>query len=348
MVGIDISDRSIKVAEVAHSDHPELRAVCWSALKPSLMRRGVIQNVAAVAEAVRGAFDRCLPVPVSGRTVVASIPETQSFVRVLDLPPIPEQEVNEAIQWAVREHLPFDLERVYLDWQSLVVAADRRQVVVGAAQRDVVDPLLEVFDTLDLTVAALELEAQAVVRCLLPLDPDVARDVRGVLVVDLGATSTNVIFFDRGSMRFTASVQRGGDDLTTQLSQQLGITPEAAAELKAVAGTPGSGNDKALGVLRMATLELVRSIERVVREMTVALPSDQQVSTIMLSGGNANLVGISEIFAEVFSDIPVHLGNPWANLPNDDSPTNVQLSSGDALHFATALGLALRRSDVFF
>lgn len=348
MVGLDISDRSIKIAEVAGGGMPRLRTVCWSTLAAHLMRRGVVQDVGAVAQAVQAAFERCSPVPVAGRSVVASIPETQSFVRVVDLPAMPEHEMDEAVHWVVRRHLPFDLERVYIDWQSLPnVSGERREVVVGAAQREVVDPLLQVLDALGLSVAALELEAQAVMRCLLPSDPFVTRDIRGVLVIDLGATSTNVVFFDRGAMRFTTSIQLGGDDLTMRLTRQLNVPLEVAQAIKANVGPPDVGQGPAVeAALRTGMRELVRAVERVVREMMVSFSSEQSVHAILLSGGSANLPHLVDVFSEVFSDVSVQLGNPWTNIPREEGSRDVQLSVSDAMHFTTAIGLALRRSEV--
>ncbi|MEX1997969.1 MAG: type IV pilus assembly protein PilM [Candidatus Andersenbacteria bacterium] len=344
MIGIDISDRSIKVVEISGGENPKLRTVCWSALNPNLIRRGIVQDVAAVMQGLEQALNKCSPVPVEGKRVVLSIPETQSFVRVLDLPAMSEREMNEAVQWAIRQHIPFDLERVYLDWQPLATSQTtptHRQVLVGAAQRDVIDPLLQVVDALGLEVAALELEAQAIVRCLLPQN---AADVMGVLLVDLGATSTNVIFVDEGAMRFTTSIQQGGDDLTQQLAQEFKLQPTIAAEKKALIGVQTNGNEAQIAAtLRSATLRLVQQVSQVVTEYTSQLQSSQGLRAILLAGGAANLPGLVSIFAEVFPGIPVQLGNPWINLTmGNGKETSPPLSNADAAHFTTAIGLALR------
>lgn len=345
MVGIDISDRSIKIAEVDLASSPRLRTVCWSPLTPHVMRRGVIQDIPVATVTLQETLKKCSPMPVSSDEVVASIPETQSFVRVIDLPTMPDYEVSEAVQWAVRQHIPFDLERVYLDWQALPVAFSqdrkRRQVLVGAVQRDVVDPLLEVLDGAGLRVIALELEAQAIVRSLLPRD---AYDVHGVLVVDLGATSTNVIYFDGGVMRFTTSVQVGGDDLTQKLAQTLHVAPSIAAEKKTTIGLQMQEGEEANVVIALheATIELLEKIERTVREMAAQLQEDHPVRAILLSGGSANLPGIRNVVAEVFPGIPVEMGNPWTNISFANKDNQPPLSPQDASHFITAIGLALR------
>lgn len=80
MLGIDISDRSIKLVEVADKENgPVLRTVCWLPMSQNLMRRGVVQDVTAVTQSLKDAMVKCSPLPVLSSDVVASIPEVQSF-----------------------------------------------------------------------------------------------------------------------------------------------------------------------------------------------------------------------------------------------------------------------------
>jgi len=347
MVGVDISDRSIKVAELSDEWQPRVLTVGWQAMDEKVIRRGVVQDINMVVDALQQAFSNAA-VPVAGDMVTASIPEMQSFVRVLDLPVMSSGEMDEAVQWAIRQHIPFDPSRVYLDWQPLASRArnsNQQQILVGAARRDVIDPLLAVFDATNLKVVALELEAQSIVRSLLPIQSD---DVRGILLVDIGATSTNVIFFDRGTMRFTTSIMQGGDGFTQYLMRSFRMTAETAAEQKAVVGTEGNGGDTGVATaLREAALGLAQEVERSVRQIMVAQEEvGQKVQAILLSGGSANLPGIDGIFSEVFSGVPVQLGNPWTNLAPPNNKKDLSLSREDMLHFTTAFGCALRREEV--
>lgn len=343
MIGIDISDRSIKVVEVTGVESARLRTTGWSPMDQNLIRRGIIQDVSAVQRVLVEAFKKCSPLPAEDNMAVLSIPEAQSFLRVIELPAMSAAELDEAVQWAIREHIPFDLDRMYLDWQILETSARQsghRQIVIGAAQKAVVDPLLQVADGIGLQVMAFELESQALVRSLLPRD---AQEVAGVLLIDLGATATNIIFFDQGAMRFTTSLQRGGDDLTQKLAQELKIQPSIAAEKKAIVGVQDSAQDAQIAVtLRAATMELVQQINQIVTEVTTQIQSQHGLRAILLAGGAANLPGLVNIFAEVFPGVPVQLGNPWINLMVDEKNNSSPLSPADATHFTTAIGLALR------
>lgn len=344
MIGIDISDKSIKVAEVTENASARLRSVGWAGLPAEAIQRGFIKDVELITGQLAEAMNKATPLPVEGKRIVASIPEIQSFVSVVEVPAMSRGEMDEAVQWAVQQHIPFDLDRVYLDWQPLTTLPDNKvQVLVGAAQREVVDPLLSMFDSLNLTTVALELEAQSIVRSLLPLD---ATDIQGVLIVDLGAASTNVIFFDRGAMRFTTSVPQGGDFLTAALSTALGITMEQAAEQKAVVGVGTQTPEQGIATpLRTVTKTLVERVGQISRDIVRQVRSVSGVQAILLAGGAANLPGITEVFAEVFPGVPVQLGNPWTNLLAAGKEQEAPLSTEDAAHFATALGLALRRPD---
>ncbi len=346
MIGIDISDRSIKIAEVASSSHPQFKTVCWSPLPAGLLSRGIVQDVPLLVRHLQTTCGKCSPFPLSKGPVVASIPETRSFVRVLDLPILSDQETDEAVIWAIRKDLPFDLDHVYIGWQSIVssTSANVRQVLVGAAQRAVIDPLLEALDGAGFMVVALELESQAMVRSLLPLD---SGSLEGIVILDLGANTTKIIYFDRGTMRITVDVSNGGDRLTAELVRVFNLTPDIAAEKKSVIGVIArEGEDGAIAsTLRTAVLALGQQVRSTIEATLPQLPSGGTVRGILLSGGGANLPGIRDIFGEVFPGIPVQIGNPLANLTITSSMHVTAISPQDASHFVTALGLALRPFD---
>lgn len=348
MIGIDISDRSVKIAEVSSASHPQFKTVCWSPLPAGLLRRGIVQDVPLLVQHLKATCGKCSPFPLSQGPVVASIPETRSFIRVLDLPILSDAETDEAVTWAIRKDLPFDLDHVYIGWQPIAssTSANVRQVLVGAAQRAVIDPLLAALDGAGFMVVALELESQAMVRSLLPLDCEL---LEGIVILDLGANTTKIIYFDRGTMRITVDVPSGGDRLTAELARVFNLAPEIAAEKKSVIGVIArEGEDGAIAsTLRTAVLALAQQVRSTIEASLPQLPTGGTVRGILLSGGGANLPGIRDVFGEVFSGIPVQIGNPLTNLMIESSSHATSISPQDASHFVTALGLALRPSDAY-
>ncbi|MEX1997965.1 MAG: type IV pilus assembly protein PilM [Candidatus Andersenbacteria bacterium] len=337
MIGIDISDRSVKVVRLSNRADHKLLTHCWQEVPLNVIEKGVIKDTKVMQEVLRHALQRCNLSWDSKDAVVASIPETQSFLRVIEIPLMDESEIGEAIQWEVAQHIPFGLENVYIDWQPIhsgkPPTPGRHEVLVGAAEKSVVDPLLHVLATIGLDIAAFELESQAIVRSL------VSRELeqhRGLLIVDLGGSATNVVIYDRGTIRFTASLQKGSYSL---------LHPLTPTEAQAVTGPPKEivEADRAMLASKLQAVheELVIEIQGIV-EFYNGIDTNHQVKEIILTGGGANLPGFDQAVLKYFDNVLVHRGNPWVNILPPGKDAHPPFGLLEAVHFSTALGLALR------
>lgn len=336
---MDVSDRSIKVVQLAEGKARGLAAHGIRDVPPGVMEAGVIKDAQQMEKELREALRQTEVTFKSKSMVVASIPETQSFLRVVELPQMPEDEVGEAVQWEVAQHIPFGLENVYVDWQALPstvghsLASGRQEILVGAAQRKVVDPLFAVFTALGVYVAAFELESQALTRGL--ISPDL-KAKQGVLLVDLGGAATNVIIHDHGTIRFTASLQKGSDRMRDTLApeeiqaintQPDAISPDVAASVS--------------GKLSAMYQELVNEVRGIV-EFYNSIDKQHEVREIILTGGGSNFPGLGPAFLRVFDNVHVQRGNPWVNVGEAGGDHRTLLSMGESVRYATALGLAQR------
>ena len=340
MIGLDISDRSVKIVQLSGR---ELRLMthCWHAVPDGTLEHGVIREQRGLVDVLTKALNACRLGDGRSDAVVASISETQSFLRVIELPVMAEDELDEAVRWEVARHIPFGLENVYIDWQPVVAghspAQDKQEVLVGAAQRRVVDPLIRVLQSLDIDVAALELESQAIVRALISKE---LKSQQGLLLVDLGGTVTNVVIHDHGAVRFTASLQRGVSDLIKLLSR------EVAQEMELPRQREFSVDEKQRIAerLRAGQEELVVEILSVV-EFYNSIDARHEVKEILLTGGGSNLPGLDAVFLRFFDNVHVQRGNPWVNTLTAGRERRPPLGLTESVHFTTALGLALRPTE---
>jgi type IV pilus assembly protein PilM len=337
MIGIDISDQTLKIAQLSHGKHMRLVSHCMHPIPAGIIENGVVINQTAMEKEIVSAFEK-FHIPYKKRTVVVSIPETQSFLRVIEMPEMSDAEVGEAITWEIAQHIPFSVDSVYIDWQGLrdsghKIPPGHREIQVGAAQKKVVDPLFSVLSTIGVDVAAFELESQAIVRAL--ISPELHAK-QGVLIVDFGSTATNVIVHDVGASRFTASLQRGVNAI---------IAPLNPEDKKLVMGQLHSmpvDLSERIAPLIMAEIDrLVLDIRGVV-DFYNSIDADHRVREVILAGGGSNLPGLDAAFLHNFEDIHVERGNPWVNIltgkDNVHPPMNIQ----ESVRYATAIGLALR------
>lgn len=340
MIGIDVSDRSVKVVRLSDRWPRRLLSHHVQDVPAGVMQAGIIQDQTRLASLLTTALRACGVSLGRKSAVVASIPETQSFLRVVELPAMQEDEVGEAVQWEVAQHIPFGLENVYVDWQPLLgrghaAASGKQELLVGAAQKKVVDGLFAIFDSLPLDVAAFELESQALTRALVSED---LRQKQGILIVDLGGAATNVVIHDHGTIRFTASLQKGSDrmrdtlapeEITAVNTRPDAVPPDVAASVE--------------GKLVAMYQELVIEVRGIV-EFYNGIDQQHEVREIVLTGGGSNFPGMGKAFLSVFDNVHVQRGNPWVNVVGGqgEGGLTTPLTIGESVRYATALGLALR------
>jgi len=174
----------------------------------------------------------------------------------------------------------------------------------------------------------------------------------GVALVELGAGTTDLAVFHEGKIRHLGTMPYGGNSVTADLVQGLGITQADAEQLKEAYGCayeplvsadqlialPATGNHGERHLSRELMTHIIHQrmdeiFDRVQRDIATAGYSGKLNAGLVLTGGGAALEGISELAADVFG-VGVRVGVPGAKLggltENVDEPA-----------FATAVGLAL-------
>lgn len=135
----------------------------------------------------------------------------------------------------------------------------------------------------------------------------------GVALIDIGGSTTNVAVYEEGDLRFVAVVPMGGINITNDLAIGLKTDPEIAEKLKlehasAIKRKDNSGvslefNDK---ILSFQTNEIDEIVEARLEEIFEAVNTELKrvgragklPSGVVLTGGTANLDGISEYTKE--------------------------------------------------
>ncbi len=338
MIGIDISDQTIKIVQLSSGRTRHLGCRYLHVLPPKVVVNGIVVDAAVMERELGKALEFCKAASRKKNTVIASIPEVQSFLRVVNIPAMNEDEVQEAVQWEIAQHIPFGLENVYVDWQPCdkgghSVKEGYREVQVGAAQKKVVDSFYAVMKKLGCDVAAFELESQAIVRSLISQE---WRVKEGVLIIDIGSTATNVIVYDHGASRFTASLQRGVTSITSSLSQE-----DAKIVLDKLHALPQDLLDRIRQHI-VPGLELLVTDIRGIVDFYNKTDMKHAVREIILTGGGSNLPGFDEAFLKHFDDVHIQKGNPWVNILSVADSARPPMDIQESVRYTTALGLALR------
>ncbi|MDR2659619.1 MAG: cell division protein FtsA [Spirochaetaceae bacterium] len=178
----------------------------------------------------------------------------------------------------------------------------------------------------------------------------------GVALLDLGGGTSNILAYSQGAAFFTSSVPAGGNQVTNDISIVKNIAFDSAEKIKIEAGccwepfldgmgdaviVPGMGGRSPLLIPRSQILQIIKPrmveiFQLVKAKIEEACPLRTLGGGMVLTGGGANLAGVTELAAEVFNT-PVRIGNP---LPVVGLVEEYRNSS-----YATAVGLVLEGND---
>src|ERR1043165_6678081 len=130
-VGLDIGSGLIKVAVIDHSKKtPELVRVAIASLAQDAIVEGEVMDPGVVAEAIRTAMANA---GVTTKDVVIAVGGRDVIVKKIQIERVKEQQVRELLRWEAEQHVPFDVESVELDHQTLDPKGDGPQMDVPLA-----------------------------------------------------------------------------------------------------------------------------------------------------------------------------------------------------------------------
>jgi cell division protein FtsA len=208
---------------------------------------------------------------------------------------------------------PLDMIGVRLEAEVHIVTGD-----ITAAQN-----LIKCVNRAGFRVDALVLQGLAAARsCLSPDEMEL-----GVLLVDLGAGTTNAMIFRDGAPYFSGALQVGGAQVTSDISRMIATPIETAEKIKIQAGCcleslvdpsedvviPGVAGRPPVVKERTYVASIIeprmREIFTMVRDRVEREGFSKLGAGVVISGGGANMVGVCELASQVF-DCSVRVGSP--------------------------------------
>ncbi|OGE82791.1 MAG: hypothetical protein A3B10_03880 [Candidatus Doudnabacteria bacterium RIFCSPLOWO2_01_FULL_44_21] len=345
--GLDISDTAIKVMEISKiGDKLVPSAFANVPLSDKVINNHMIISEERLAEYIRRAIDKAGK--VNTRFVVCSVPEAKSFVRVVTLPKMPEDEIETAIPYELEQDIPIPIDQVYLDWHILKQTEEKMEILVTAAPKEYIDALIQTLELAKLTPLAMELESQATARALIGSE-DMKKTL---LIVDLATQQTSFIIVDKGGIEYTSSVPIAGNAFTESIARNLGINKPDAENVKRAMGLTSESKQ---GSVRDAILPILDSIIDEIKNVIKFFENHdidkRTIGDIILCGGTAQLLGVADYVStrinlgSTKSNIRVILGDPWAKVNGYNHPKAVQIKKDEVLGYTTVIGLALRDID---
>ncbi|MDQ7842932.1 MAG: type IV pilus assembly protein PilM [Armatimonadota bacterium] len=348
-VGVDIGSRAIKVVELAPAGqrYRLLHAGMGETPAGTVKEREVV-DPQALGVAIRQVLSSA---GVKAGRVVSAVGGQAVIVRELKLPPMSADELRQAARYEAERYIPYALREVNMDFDVIgeTVEDNQKKVVIllVAARQEIVDKHVEALAAAGLQPFVLDVESFAVMRALNPrTDGDGAE---AVVVVDLGAETTDIIIMEGGQLRLTRNLSIGGDSLTKAIAARLDMEFKTAEQLKEEKGAvllegEPMPDDRTVMALHDAMLPILGDLATEIRRSMDYFQTrwrESRVRRVVLSGGTARLTNLDR-FLSLELGVETVVGDPFAQceIPGHVLPGDARRQMAPAL--ATAVGLAMR------
>ncbi|BDG09028.1 type IV pilus assembly protein PilM [Anaeromyxobacter paludicola] len=340
-VGLDIGSSSVKLVQLKpRKGGYTLTAFGSAPLPPEAIVDGALMNSSAIVEAIQQVMNEQ---HVRAKNVAIGVRGHSVIIKKISLPRMSQEEVDESIQWEAEQYIPFDVKDVNIDTQILSDqgdAAGQMDVLLVAAKKDMINDYTAVCAEAGLTVSVVDVDAFAVQNAFEANYELPPKDT--VVLINVGASVTNINILSGGTTTFTRDVTMGGNAFTEEIQKQLNISYEEAEALK----VGGQGEMDAVvpqeverviqGVADQLGSEIQRSLD-----FFASTAPDSRIARVYLSGGAARIAALFKTI-EQRAAVPVEILNPFKNIDIDNRQFDPNVMMGVAPSAAVAVGLALR------
>src|ERR671926_565978 len=342
LVGLDIGSSSVKAVELqGKMGALSLVNLGFQGLQPDTVVDGQIMELNDVSGVIAGLFASH---QFETDRVAAGVSGSSVIVKNIIVPQMTREELEGSIDWHAEEHIPFEISDVSLDYQVVGSGADSLHVLMAACKRDFVANLKQAIQLAGKQPAVIDVDAFALQNCYEVNYQPAANLV--VALLNVGASTMNINILRGVRSVFTRDVSVGGNQYTSLLQKELGLTYEQAEQVKRGGEAPSNVQpeeiDAALeSVSDMLALEISKTFDFY---RATAEDGDGSVQKIMISGGGSKLRGLTEFLSNRF-EMPVERLDPFRQIKVDARRFDPDYMREVVPELAVAVGLALRGVD---
>ncbi|MBD3311420.1 MAG: hypothetical protein GF349_02915 [Candidatus Magasanikbacteria bacterium] len=275
----------------------------------------------------------------STNRATASLPVSQVFHALINLPEVDEKELDHHVKAKVKKMLPRPIEQMQVVHQVIPppegVKTKNKTLLVTAAPKALINFYTSIFQKAGLQLVDLETEAFALERSL------VGKDKATSMIVDIGAERTNFFIIDRGLPITHRSIQSGGDLIDELLKEKLGLDEKQISQVKVDISKMSSAElEDIKSVFESVVQPIIKEIEYSFNLFLGQLGNEnKKPEKIILTGGSCVFPFFVSEISENFP-MKVYIGDPWARVVYQQRLKQLLDTIGPRM--SVAIGLAMR------
>ncbi len=369
-IGLEIGTSAIKIVEMKAGNPPTLRALAVRPTPPGSMTDGQVTEPQAIAAEIRAGMAEA---KIRNKYVVTSVANQSAISRIISVPKMSLKELDEAIKWEAERYIPFPIDEVVFDYDTLddpekIEGDGQMEVMIAAAQQEVIARLVEVIKLAGLEPVVVDVKPFATARALRGNLVGQHRNEDGtsqpdevLVVLEIGASNSTIALVRGERILMNRNINVSGDDFTVAIQKAFSLDFNAAEEVKmqyATATIPTEDEEdlldfdvnreryspaKIFDAIRTPLLDLTTEIRRSLEFYRVQ-SGDINIDRMFLCGGGAKMRGLADAIGDTLG-FRVEIGDPWLSAFIDENlfdATYVSYLRSIAPELAVPIGLALR------
>ncbi len=301
LVGVDIGTTTIKVCSLKNNRGLfTVENVILKTYDQDLLNDGHIVDIDFIANELRGVFEEN---KIKSRNVACALSSYSVISKKISIPLLQEEELERTINVEVENAIPFPMRDIYYSYHVMGIDAEKQNMMnvkIVAAKKEIVDAYVAAFNMADLTLHILDVDifdiSNMVEQIYNPKE-------HSVVVVDIGASVTNIAILNGEEIEFTREILVGGKYLTSLIQKSVRIDYNEAERKKLSADT------NVAYLFEDFIFNIASEINKTIRFYLATKPKED-IGRIYVTGGSSLLPGLKEKIVED-TGIQVEVINPF-------------------------------------
>jgi len=342
--GLHITDRHLRSVEISGDRKKgwHIERIGKVDLPLGLVENGLIKNPEILKNFFTQLKDKTFPSPQKSSVVIVNLAEEHIFSRVIQMPPMTKEEMDEAIQWEAESNIPLPIEKVYLSWEPLENAVDQKNsVLLTATPKNIIDDLTKTLAAAKLTPIAIEPESTALLRSLSQTQSAASFEAP-LLIVNLREYCTHIIAFDSKVTALCTTSEHASQGFDAAIENTFKIKKEDAEKFRQRIGW--NTNEELGRKLIEATASALSVLKKDIGGAMSFFnnKSGKDIKKILLTGEKRGKWNGFEKHLEKEIGVPVEWQADW----NPSIwPTNCPYVTEEKEEYNIGVGLALRKLE---
>lgn len=356
VLGVDIGSSAIKIVQIKKKrgkavleTYGELALGPYSGIE---VGRATNLTTDKVIEAIKDILRESKTTTLSAGV---ALPLSSSLISFISVPSVPDKQLPEVISLEARKYIPVPMNEVMVDYSVIPKEDnyppedDRTQpsnnqsaqpparqttdVLVVAIHNEYVNNYQSIMTGSSIQPTFYEIELFSSIRAV------VDQGINAIMIIDMGASITKLYIVERGILRASHIINRGGQDITLAISKSMSLSIAEAESLKRINGLKGGPEYKELTEIITVNLDYV-FYEANATMLNYQKKYMKNISKVILTGGGVLLKGLTDL-AKISFQTEVVYADPFSRLETPAFLSEHFAQAGP--EFAVAIGCALRR-----